>query len=237
MNHNQKLFKLIFPFVLIFFTLSLEAKPFPKSFYIEYQLYQEKNILGKVEVDFKKNNNHYVIKAKTKTEGIMKLLGDQEIISNGKVSSNGFLPKAFKIKNKKRSKKNISAIFDSKKKELKISYKGNTDTYALKKNQLDLLTYLYQFNFESLNKKNYKFDIIDGKKSHTYFYKKVGQEIITTSKGDLEADVYEGRIIEKKNSEHMLWILRNPYRFPVKIELKTKIGININQVLVETNLF
>lgn len=237
MNRNQKLFNLILSFVLIFFSLSLGAKPFPESFDIEYKLYQEKNILGKVEVDFKKTNNQYLIKAKTKTEGIMKILGDRELISKGKVSSNGFLPKVFQIKNKKRSKKNISAIFDSKKKELKINYKGNTDTYVLKKNQLDLLTYLYQFNFESLNKKNYRFNIIDGKKSHTYFYKKVRQEIIATSKGELEADVYEGRIIEKKNSEHLLWTLRNPYRIPIKIELKTKIGININQVLVETNLF
>tara|TARA_B100001175_G_scaffold295465_1_gene283527 strand:- start:60 stop:773 length:714 start_codon:yes stop_codon:yes gene_type:complete len=237
MNLKQNLFKLIYLFVLTFFSLSLGAKPFPKSFHTEYQLYQEKNILGEVLVNFRKKNNQYVINAKTNTEGIMKLLGDREIISQGKVSSNGFSPQVFKIKNKKKSKKNISALFDSKKKELKINYKGNIDTYLLKKNQLDLLTYLYQFNFESLNKKNYKFDIIDGKKSHTYFYKKVRQEIITTPKGELEADVYEGKIIEKKNSEHMLWILRKPYRFPIKIELKTKIGININQVLVETNLF
>ena len=127
MNLKQNLFKLIYLFVLTFFSLSLGAKPFPKSFHTEYQLYQEKNILGEVLVNFRKKNNQYVINAKTNTEGIMKLLGDREIISQGKVSSNGFSPQVFKIKNKKKSKKKYSKKksrkLPVKKKNIKISKK------------------------------------------------------------------------------------------------------------------
>jgi len=63
-----------------------------------------------------------------------------------------------------------------------------------------------------------------------------GSSLKKINNQELNNDIWR-KIIEKKNSEHMLWILRKPYRFPIKIELKTKIGININQVLVETNLF
>jgi hypothetical protein len=99
-----------------------------------------------------------------------------------------------------------------------------------------VLTYLYQFNFESLNKKIYIFEIVDGKKSRTYLYKKIRQEFIETGVGNLEADVYEGEIKGKNNSKHFLWILRKPYRVPLKIKIKTDIGIDISQVLVKTNL-
>jgi hypothetical protein len=59
---------------------------------------------------------------------------------------------------------------------------------------------------------------------------------MTTGYGILEADVYEGEIEGKSNSIHHIWILREPYRIPLKIEIKTDIGINIEQILVKTNL-
>tara|TARA_B100000902_G_scaffold19064_2_gene22891 strand:+ start:960 stop:1673 length:714 start_codon:yes stop_codon:yes gene_type:complete len=237
MNHKLKLSNYFYILILSFFTLIEEAKSFPNSFHSEYHLYQKQNFLGNVIVNFKKENNEYEIKALTKAQGIMKILGDSEIISKGKINLKGFSPQKFKLKNKKKPKKNILAIFNLKEKKIQINYKQQISSYLLKNNHLDILSYLYQFNFESLDKKKYNFNIVDGKRSRTYVYKKIRQEFIKTGIGNLEADVYEGEIIEKDNSKHLLWILRKPYRIPLQIEIKTKIGININQVLVETNLF
>ena len=236
MSLSLKLFRYLWVVVFSLCSFSVGAKLFPKNFHSEYQLLQKGNNLGRVIVDFNQKNNQYEIKAITKAEGILKLLGDREVVSNGELSIDGFSPKKFELKNKKKPKKNILAIFDAKNKQVKLTYKQETKNILLKEKHFDVLTYLYQFNFESLSKRNYIFEVVDGKKSRTYLYNRVGREFIKTIAGGLEADVYEGEIKGKSNSTHYLWILREPYRIPLKIEIKTDIGINIEQILVKTNL-
>ena len=236
MNLNVKLFRYLWVVIFSLISFSVGAKLFPKNFHSEYQLLQKNNNLGRVVVDFNQKKNQYEIKAITKAEGILKLLGDREIVSNGKLGKDGFSPKKFELKNKKKPKKNILAIFDYKNKQVKLTYKQATKNIILKENHFDVLTYLYQFNFESLSKKNYIFEVVDGKKSRTYLYSRVRREFVKTITGSLEADVYEGEIKGKNNSTHYVWILREPYRIPLKIEIKTDIGINIEQILVKSNL-
>jgi hypothetical protein len=236
MNLSLKLFRYLWAVIFLLCSFSVGAKLFPKNFHSEYQLLQKSNNLGRVIVDFNQKNNQYEIKAITKAEGILKLLGDREVVSKGQLSIDGFSPQIFELKNKKKPKKNILAIFDSKDKQVKLTYKQETKNILLEEKHFDVLTYLYQFNFESLSKKNYIFEVVDGKKSRTYLYNKVRSELVTTSAGSLEADVYEGEIKGKSNSIHYIWVLREPYRIPLKIEIKTDIGINIEQILVKTNL-
>jgi len=236
MNLSLKLFRYLWVVIFSIYSFSVGAKIFPKNFHSEYQLLQKSNNLGRVIVDFNQKNNQYEIKAITKAEGILKLLGDREVISKGQLTIDGFSPKIFELKNKKKPKKNILAVFDTKGKQVKLTYKQETKNIALKEKHFDLLTYLYQFNFESLSKKNYIFEVIDGKKSRTYLYNKVRSELMKTNSGSLEVDVYKGEIKGKSNSIHYIWVLRKPYRIPLKIEIKTDIGINIEQILVKTNL-
>ena len=236
MNLSLKLFRYLWAAIFLLCSFSVGAKLFPKNFHSEYQLLQKSNNLGRVIVDFNQKNNQYEIKAITKAEGILKLLGDREVVSKGQLSIDGFSPQIFELKNKKRPKKNILAIFDSKDKQVKLTYKQETKNILLEEKHFDVLTYLYQFNFESLSKKNYIFEVVDGKKSRTYLYNRIRREFIKTIVGSLEADVYEGEIKGKSNSIHYIWVLREPYRIPLKIEIKTDIGINIEQILVKTNL-
>jgi len=236
MNLSLKLFRYLWAVIFLLCSFSVGAKLFPKNFHSEYQLLQKSNNLGRVIVDFNQKNNQYEIKAITKAEGILKLLGDREVVSKGQLSIDGFSPQIFELKNKKKPKKNILAIFDSKDKQVKLTYKQETKNILLEEKHFDVLTYLYQFNFESLSKKKYIFEVVDGKKSRTYLYNKVRSELVKTSAGSLEADVYEGQIKGKSNSIHYIWVLREPYRIPLKIEIKTDIGINIEQILVKTNL-
>ena len=236
MNLSLKLFRYLWAVIFLLCSFSVGAKLFPKNFHSEYQLLQKSNNLGRVIVDFNQKNNQYEIKAVTKAEGILKLLGDREVFSTGDLSIDGFSPKKFELKNKKKPKKNILAIFDSKNKQVKLTYKQETKNILLEEKHFDVLTYLYQFNFESLSKKKYIFEVVDGKKSRTYLYNKIRSELVKTSAGSLEADVYEGQIKGKSNSIHYIWVLREPYRIPLKIEIKTDIGINIEQILVKTNL-
>ena len=96
MNLRLKLFKNISFVIFSLCSFSIEAKLFPKNFHSEYQLLQKSNNLGRVIVDFNKNNNKYEIKAITKSEGILRLIGDRGVISKGKLSIEGFSPQIFK---------------------------------------------------------------------------------------------------------------------------------------------
>ena len=105
MNFRLKLSNYLYIVIISLCTFHVEAKSFPKNFHSEYQLYQEESFLGEVIVDFRQKNNKYEINALTRAEGIMKLLGNREIISKGQLSSNGFTPKKFELRNEKKPKR------------------------------------------------------------------------------------------------------------------------------------
>ena len=151
MNLSLKLFRYLWAAIFLLCSFSIGAKLFPKNFHSEYHLLQKSNNLGRVIVDFNQKNNQYEIKAITKAEGILKLLGDREVVSKGQLSIDGFSPQIFELKNKKKPKKNILAVFDSKDKQVRLTYKKETKNILLKEKHFDVLTYLYQFNFESLD--------------------------------------------------------------------------------------
>ena len=96
--------------------------------------------------------------------------------------------------------------------------------------------YLYQFNFEKKNKDKYSFNVLEGKKVREYEYNKIRDEIIVVNNKDKATELYEGRIITKKNSTHYVWISKGKYRVPLKLSLGTDFGLTINQRIVKTNL-
>ena len=107
MNLSLKLFRYLWAAIFLLCSFSVGAKLFPKNFHSEYQLLQKSNNLGRVIVDFNQKNNQYEIKAITKAEGILKLLGDREVVSKGQLSIDGFSPQIFELKNKKKPKERV----------------------------------------------------------------------------------------------------------------------------------
>ena len=67
---------------------------------------------------------------------------------------------------------------------------------------MDLAIYLYQFNFEKRNQKEYSFTVLEGKKIRDYGYKKIRDEIIEVNNKRIVAELYEGKILSKENSKH-----------------------------------
>ena len=49
-------------------------------------------------------------------------------------------------------------------------------------------------------------------------------------------ELYEGEINLVKNSKHLIWLSKGPYRVPIKIRLKMKGGLMIDQNLKTTDL-
>ena len=51
-----------------------------------------------------------------------------------------------------------------------------------------------------------------------------------------QTELYEGEIISVKNSKHFIWLSKSAYRIPIKIRLKMKGGLMIDQNLKKTDL-
>ena len=225
-------------FIVSFLTLSINAlaKDFPEKFSMVYDLYQTSSKLGKVDVDYRQSNNNYKLSVLVKGQGILSLMGDRKLISQGNIKNQRFYPVKFEHINSKRPKKNITSKFFYGKKLIKSTYKGRNIEKELLDETLDVAVFLMQFNFINSIKTSYNFQVFQGKKTRIYSYKKVKDESLEINKKIIEAELYEGVIIGRENSTHQVWISKNNYRVPVKLTIPTDLGFIVNQELISTNL-
>jgi hypothetical protein len=170
-----------------------------------------------------------------KTKKFLKFFGDKDIQSTGFVSNKGLLFNSFKLNNLKKPKKNIHVVYDRKKDKLKIDYKQKLTEKKYVGNLLDIPTLLLQFHFEK-TKPKYSFDFVEGKKINNIKYKKIRDESLRINGKNFLTELYEGEITSVKNSKHFIWLSKGPYRVAIKIRLKMKGGLMIDQNLKTTDL-
>ena len=235
MSHKLKLNRLFVLFVF-FANLISAAQNFPDQFYVEYELTQSSKHVGTINIEYESKNKNYTFKAVTEGKGILRLLGNRKLYSKGIIHSKGFNPKKFELKNTKKPKKDISAIFQPSIRKIEIKYKGEKIFLEMKPKVLDIAIYLYQFNFEKKGQNNYKFNVLEGKKIREYGYKKIRDEIIEVNNKKIVTELYEGQIVTREKSKHYVWISKGKYRVPLKLRLTTDFGLTIHQRLVKTNI-
>ncbi len=245
MNHKYKLSKYLL--VLVLFSQSLFAfKKLPENFYIDYELFQfiklrnievEKTQIssGEIKLQYVKKNKQYDLNVLLKTKKFLKFFGDKDIQSIGLVSNEGLLFNSFLVNDLKKPKKNISVTYDRKNDKLKINYKKKLTEKKYVGNLLDIPTLILQFHFEK-TKPKYSFDFLEGKKIRNIKYKKIMDESIRINGRNFSTELYEGEITSVKNSNHFVWLSKGDYRIPIKIRLKMKGGLMIDQNLKKTNL-
>ena len=245
MNHKYKLSKYLL--VLVLFSQSLFAfKKLPENFYIDYELFQfiklrnievEKTQIssGEIKLQYIKKNKQYDLNVLLKTKKFLKFFGDKDIQRIGLVSNEGLLFNSFVVNDLKKPKKNISVTYDRKNDKLKINYKKKLTEKKYVGNLLDIPTLILQFHFEK-TKPKYSFDFLEGKKIRNIKYKKIMDESIRINGRNFSTELYEGEITSVKNSNHFVWLSKGDYRIPIKIRLKMKGGLMIDQNLKKTNL-
>ena len=243
--HKYKFSKYLL--LLVLFSHSLFAfKKLPENFYINYELFQfikirnveiekTKILSGEINLEYKQKKKQYDLNVQVITKKFLKLYGDKDIKSVGIVSSQGLLFNSFIVNDLKKPKKNIRVIYDRNKNKLKVDYKKKIIEKKYVENLLDIPTLILQFHFEK-EKSKYSFNFIEGKKIRNIKYKKIKDENIKINGKNYLVELYEGEITLAKNSKHLVWLSRGPYRIPIKIRLKMKGGLMIDQNLKKTDL-
>jgi hypothetical protein len=224
-------------FIVIFLSQQIWAQQLlPDQFTMEYELKQSDQNVGKMFIQYKSQNKKYSLRAVTEGEGFLKLLGNRELLSEGLVTSKGFSPRLFAVKNIKRPNKDINGTFNIATNKINIQYRGEESSFDLKPRDLDLAVYLYQFNYEKKGQEIYRFNVLEGKRIREYEYKKIRDEVIDISAKKVAVELYEGQILEKEDSIHYVWVSKGKYRVPVKLRVMTDVGLLIDQTVVRTSL-
>ena len=233
--------------VLVLFSQTLFAfKKLPDDFYINYELFQfirlrnievEKTQIssGEIKLQYKQKKKQYDLNVLLKTKKFLKFFGDKNIQSTGFVSNNGLLFNSFEVNDLKKPKKNIHVLYDRKKNKLKVDYRKKLTEKKYVGNLLDIPSLILQFHFEK-TKPKYSFDFVEGKKINNIKYKKIRDESIRINGKNFLTELYEGEITSVKNSKHFIWLSKGPYRIPIKIRLRMKGGLMIDQNLKKTDL-
>ena len=245
MKHRYKFSKYLL--LLVFFSHTLFAfKKLPENFYIHYELFQfiklrnievEKTQIssGEIKLQFKQQEKKYDLNILLKTKKFLKFFGDKDIQSIGFVTKQGLLFNKFMLNDLKKPKKNMLVNYDRKKNNLKFEYKRKITEKKYVGNLLDIPSLILQFHFEK-TKPTYSFDFVEGKKIKNIKYKKIKDESITINGRSYQTELYEGEISLAKNSRHFVWLSKGTYRVPIKIRLRMKGGLMIDQNLKTTDL-
>jgi len=245
MKHKYKFSKYLI--VLVLFSQTLFAfKKLPENFYINYELFQfiklrnievEKTQIstGEIKLQYEEKKKQYDLNILLKTKKFLKFYGDKDMQSNGFVSQNELLFNSFKVNDLRKPKKNIQVVYDRKKNQLKVDYKKKITEKKYDGKLLDIPTLILQFHFEK-TKPKYSFDVVVGKKIKNIKYKKIKDESIRINGKKYLTELYEGEINLVKNSKHFIWLSKGTYRVPIKIRLKMKGGLMIDQNLKTTDL-
>mgnify|MGYP006083412797 FL=1 len=221
---------------ILLISANLFSKDFPAKFDIKYELIHAKKNVGEIGVTFTETKGFYSLEATTYAAGILKLLGDRKLLSQGRIDKKGFKPNSFEFINVKKPSKNIKSKFLYNKNLITTNYKEQVIKKKLPSGILDLVVYLYQFNFIKTNNAIYNFTILEGKKVRIYRYKKLKQEAVKINKKFIQADLFEGSIIGRDSSTHYVWISKDNFRIPIKLKIQTDFGLLIEQNLISTSL-
>jgi hypothetical protein len=224
-------------FLFLFSTLAL-SKELPSILELKYELTQNGEPLGTVIEKFMIDDlGNYHIESITKGIGLYALFGDRVLISEGKISFEGLKPKRFEVKQGSNASKNAIVDFDWDNQILITRYKGSETKENIENKTQDLISYLYQFNYENFEESMIEFVAATGKKYKKYQFKVVDKKV-ELSLGNINFETTSIQSIAEKDGkpETQIWLNNKTYRLPIRIRYQEKNGSTLEQNLVQANI-
>ncbi len=224
-------------FLFLFSTLAF-SKELPNILELKYELSQNGESLGTVIEKFMIDEaGNYRIESTTKGIGLYALFGDRVLISEGKISFEGLKPKRFEVHHGSNASKNAIVDFDWDNQILITRYKGSETKENIENKTQDLISYLYQFNYENFDESMIEFVAATGKKYKKYQFRVVDKKV-ELSLGNVNFETTSIQSIAEKDGkpETQIWLNNKLYRLPIRIRYQEKNGSTLEQNLVQANI-
>ena len=225
-------------FFLFLFSSLAYSKELPSILELKYELTQNGELLGTVIERFLiDEKGKYHIESTTKGFGLYALFGDRVLTSEGSITSEGLKPKYFELHQGSNTSKDAIVDFDWDNQILITRYKGSETKENIENKTQDLISYLYQFNYENFDESMIEFAAATGKKYKKYQFKITDKKVVLSSAG-MNFETYLVQSLAEKDGkpETQIWLNNKLYKLPIRIRYQEKNGAILEQNLVQTNI-
>jgi hypothetical protein len=210
------------------------AAAIPNRITAEYELVNNGLTIGRVHESFVRNGNNYEIQSVSRSEGMLKVLYDEQITlqSVGSIGEEGLKPMQFEERRTREPKRDVSATFDWERGLLLSRYRGEVTRHALPAATQDRISMMYQFMHVKPRQGNMTLTMSNGRKVERYTYRMVDEPKIGTPAGEFETIHFE-RVVGEPNDRHVeVWLAKARSYFPVRILFDDPRGFRVEQRLV-----
>jgi len=231
-------FKIWLAFFLFIFNTLVFSKELPNILELKYELTQNGELLGTVNEKFiSEQTGKYHIESVTKGIGLYALFGDRVVISEGNISLEGLKPRHLEVHQGNNQSKDAIVDFDWENQMIITRYKGAETKENIENKTQDLISYLYQLNFENYDASIIELPVATGKKYKKYQFKILDKKVML-SLGDINFEtIFMQSIAEKDGKpETQIWLNNKSYKLPIRIRYQEKNGSTLEQNLVQANI-
>jgi len=217
-----------------FLAASAPALAMPSEVTAEYQLTSAGLTIGRISESFVRKDDTYAITSVSKSEGILKVLYDEQITlkSTGRVVGSTLQPLQFEERRTKEPKRDVSATFDWERGVLNSRFRGETSEVPLPRETQDRLSMMYQFMNTSPRSGRFVLAMSNGRKVEHYTYQLVGEPRITTPAGEFDTFHFARVTYGPKESKAEVYLAKERNNFPVRVVFDDSRGLRVEQNIV-----
>lgn len=210
----------------------------PQSVRATYDVYRDGLHVATTQETYEKNGDRYRVESDSNPAGLLALFVRTKIrvLSAGTVTAAGLQPEKLDYGRLDDASKNVSAAFDWRARELRLTFDGRSETLPLVAGIQDRLSVMYQFMFLSPDKaKLLEFPMTNGKKIERYRYELAGRETLDTPLGKLNTlHLVKHRDPGENGTE--VWLAADRNLFPVKLLILENDGTKFEQVITRLEI-
>jgi len=205
----------------------------PASVTASYDVYQNGLPVAVVQEAFEKDGARYRIVSESNPAGLLALFVRTRIKmhSSGAVTPAGLRPEQFDYGRLDDASKNVSAAFDWRAGQVRLTFDGRSEIIALPQDTQDRVSLMYQFMFLPAEKlSDLDFHMTNGKKIEPYRYRLAGTELIDTPLGKLNTL----RLVKQREPDDNaveVWLAPDRNFFPVRLLILENDGSKFEQVI------
>lgn len=213
---------------------ALPAAAVPSHVTAEYQVTNNGLVIGRVQESFRREGDAYSIRSVTRSEGILKLLYDEQITleSHGRVGAAGLQPERFEERRTREPKRNVHATFDWSRGVLRSRFRGEVREIPLPARTQDRISMMYQFMHDTEGAAAQALSMSNGRKVERYRYRLVDEPRIATPAGEFETLHFERVREDPEDSRVEVWLAKDRDHFPVRVVFDDPKGLRVEQNLV-----
>jgi len=206
----------------------------PSDIAAEYNLTFTGITIGHVSETYSRTGDRYAIRSVARAEGPLKIFLDDQLTlsSSGRVVATGLQPLEFEQHRANSSKGAVQATFDWAKGVMISDDEGKRSETPLPDQTQDRISVMYQFMNLKTADATVAMHMSNGRKVELYTYRLVDEPHIATPAGEFDTLHYERVTAGPRESKAEVWLAKDRFNFPVRVEFTDPKGFRVEQTLV-----